>query len=1634
MPQLDKNSRAILDMFANLRADIVSSPSAEDAERLTTLLAAAARTQLAVDSTINNSLFSSAIIEGINRSVSEEELGDLVSLLDAMDADDNEEIGDIVVIRRDARDRLLSNGFLTALSGVVPNERLGPFVGRGGLEIWFDIYLPAQRIEVREQGNPAPAIVFTDARRKLIHTADSKVDIEVGTVWLRGDFFDAGLPTNAYVGIKVVDGSLQLNQSNTINGDIIEIPSALNGRLELKLAPEEIEPAHEGCSSSQARVRPPEKLTIDFNAGVLTVNGTEGAGEVWGQDFHFNNSKGTWQFIERLWTIILAYEVDPNEFDSQAIGDDLVQFDGVGKIIAAGLSLPVIIAPNISILGEAASSAGWMVQLDELMARWYEPDERFHILTSVWLGITVYGAVILAEDIQALTPAVSHIYELWGIRDGDGHRLPWQQRYGSPFFLLYRCHIIEGEQFMVFGDTDVNLDRPVMTTGKAVPTPSRLGVELLQQYDGEIKTTLGALVDSSKRVHQFALRNALVWTSAPVIVYVTGVASGSLSDPQLIDSGQAQLLFGVHGWAPILPDPYVSNAFINFRREFTTQAHGLLLCKIEWETPDETTVSFEGLLGNNVHIGGRTPSKPGSRPLRIRPDNPDVGLTQTEQGRLYASADFEMVSHLAVFEGNEEALEPDETLDERRQRAQEVNRESLEFVNRYVDEVVGQSPQLLLLDVSTNQDLLGVSVGPQRGSNINLASVNVGFPVDNLDVYSRLDAMRVVALPQVQWEPVRTLDIDQDIMTLGWFPTPLASANDGGATHIGTRSQTLRPIVPSDALEGTYRAFEDGQMVGVRTTFPFGLITAIGLQPQAASNRAPDLYELTRPEFPDEDVTGGIQITAIAEGGRDAKGGVSPMFAGRMRQLLNGVDLLSGTALGISVLGSTGDSGGSVETIFNNDMAANPGVPVTRVDLSGYGGTSFSEWNDPFAAFAEAAKVQFRYMIGRTALEVIKVNSVLHPWGIRVTRSVTIERRPGGGIIRRDSGWQAFTPGLFDYRYTDQQRDPNTGAVTSEAFAVADYEFDAGIFEGLFNVRKIRPAPGTEFKRGGDTLVPYYFDADVQLENVNERVASHGILGFLQTEPNGTPANKSTLQALIEAQGPIGGPLNTWMKVGGGNLPFQVQRVEVGLAMDGTNPIFVAAVRGAPALPSTGAWSVVTRPVANIPPDGAAAFPVAEKRGVPIIRRYKVSYPTNTDTFTKPPLSGSTGDYRFAEPADLLKPNNPDDEYALIQTTPTHAFLFPRPYMKAGGSSQLRTTVKPALADILARSTSKSAFPPPENTIELPAGSRHLNVSSSGKLALSAPIVIRAHPKPLQLAGSTGHGTAVNYDNSTLEFILEDDYWQADFTGIEVWSDIIGLKRITGAEMKIVGSSNQRSQIAELRSLILQEIEDIMQYIPFFGQRGIQGPIDLGASNGKHEIKVEAEQSWKVPKKDPLFEANSPVAVSFKLYTKQNTGFDVTSGGAKAEGTLGAKLDAIIPLVSVGAADVFLIVTADVKFSVVSVSGTVTEEKLELLAFAGVGVRGMIGPFNAYAYLGIGFVLVYDIKDDKTKYGGLVALEAAVDVKVVKVKVRAELKGLVYKAGSDTKCDYSGSVKVQVDIFLIISISSSYKYSDTTTL
>ncbi|MBI3279530.1 MAG: hypothetical protein HYZ57_06780, partial [Acidobacteria bacterium] len=147
----------------------------------------------------------------------------LVQDLDAIEAGGDVATDVIAVIRRDEREMLLAGRPVDHLTALLPAERIGPFWTHGGTDIWFDIFLAARQMEVKETGVSAPAMLFTQARPPLARRATTIIDIEPGTVWIRGNLVSASLPSNAYVGIKVAGGSLRLSQHATITDNVIEI-------------------------------------------------------------------------------------------------------------------------------------------------------------------------------------------------------------------------------------------------------------------------------------------------------------------------------------------------------------------------------------------------------------------------------------------------------------------------------------------------------------------------------------------------------------------------------------------------------------------------------------------------------------------------------------------------------------------------------------------------------------------------------------------------------------------------------------------------------------------------------------------------------------------------------------------------------------------------------------------------------------------------------------------------------------------------------------------------------------------------------------------------------------------------------------------------------------------------------------------------------------------------------------------------------------------------------------------------------------------------------------------------------------------------------------------------------------------
>ena len=144
------------------------------------------------------------------------------------------------------------------------------------------------------------------------------------------------------------------------------------------------------------------------------------------------------------------------------------------------------------------------------------------------------------------------------------------------------------------------------------------------------------------------------------------------------------------------------------------------------------------------------------------------------------------------------------------------------------------------------------------------------------------------------------------------------------------------------------------------------------------------------------------------------------MFPGYVIQI-NNILGLGGNPTYASTLGD------SVTRIFNGEFFTSPltynkpedgrGVPVVRIDFSGYGANMFSNWLSPSAEFAATSQARFDVMMGRTAHEVIQVKSILYPWGIRVVRTITLFRVSSGYVYRIDSGWKAESDGKFDFRY-----------------------------------------------------------------------------------------------------------------------------------------------------------------------------------------------------------------------------------------------------------------------------------------------------------------------------------------------------------------------------------------------------------------------------------------------------------------------------------------------------------------------------------------------------------------------------------------------------------------------------------------
>ena len=269
--------------------------------------------------------------------------------------------------------------------------------------------------------------------------------------------------------------------------------------------------------------------------------------------------------------------------------------------------------------------------------------------------------------------------------------------------------------------------------------------------------------------------------------------------------------------------------------------------------------------------------------------------------------------------------------------------------------------------------------------------------------------------------------------------------------------------------------------------------------------------------------------------------------------------------------------------IFNNEFLFDPpqiirqrGVPLSRMDVSGYGASIFSDWLNPKAAIAETSQAKFDVYVGRCASEIVQVKTIMYPGAIKVVRTITLFRSNTGYCYRFDSGWTGDGFSILPITFTSRR------PVAKDA----GYPIHPGVCGGYFEVKNIRETDKILPFIGDDMVFPHdqdiidmngqeipndgrafhyhlqqvYFDAEVEIENpvsgfvskemegqpTKKVVPSKGILGFVQLAPRGLPWSPATFNALLARQGgSIGGPIDCVVDIGGSGQQMRLNRFDV---------------------------------------------------------------------------------------------------------------------------------------------------------------------------------------------------------------------------------------------------------------------------------------------------------------------------------------------------------------------------------------------------------------------------------------------------------------------------------------------------------
>ena len=1235
-------------------------------------------------------------------------------------------------------------------AGAAVDHTIGPFPTVDGRQVWYDFFRIEQLVALYGQDRSDPVLLFKVSLRMHIldvllapvTEAAASYTLPAGSIWIATQLFAPSAPAGRYTGLTIAGGSITLSAHTSVVGGKLTASSGtrITVRLDLRQpAPVEDPASPYGADARAATLHPPAHITFHLTASstgwAAAVESLAAANwNLYGNDAQFTwEPSGTPTYDPSIGRVLFPLLCSSANFSPRQGLSPLFTLSGEAPLTSSSWAIPSS-ALDILHPTAAAGDGGILVRcgagLTGARSGLSVGDLSLHAPTIVLDP----GAITLID--AAATGALSRqTLRLWEDRKNPfGTDVEFGVSSANPF--SFESLASGTEVLLVTVDANLRIDRPVTSTGSAIPVHSSSAtlviavskaLRLLALFDSQLSAhtvpppTPGKPI--SFRPLGIALHNAL-FKVTPVEAFLM---YGLLSEDLLtLTSGAITLRFGVLAYLPALPDPYAANLHglefqfrgDQFRTDSGRQVWMALLCLIQWKPDvvpaDEVTVAFflappPPLTGQIAKVKGTTPTL---QQVLLSSPNETLKTSSTSTAQTLNEPTFRSKTFASRSEGGQNY-------------GPTWDRQLTPF----------QQDTFALLDVSSNADLLGVSFGlassrlnASRATQLPTSSPgNVALQVKGMDVVSSGENVHLFTVPQVSWEPV----INLTPPAIPGDPPfgPNYYADDGDATRVLNNSVRTVALAPVRLTEFITRGLDGSPKFHATALFtlPFGMKSIASLEQQYGSTAG------TRPgtsvnsdlvSFPDE-VTSALHLELNA--GAPLVEGESVMFIGATVQTSNILDS-NGAPTGANTLGS------SVAAIFNDEFFLQPdfpflqrGVPLTRIDLTGYGANCFSNWANPKASIAATSQAKFTIWNGRCAHEVIQVKTILHPYGHQVVRTITLFRTSSGYTYRYDSGWIPLTSGQFDFTYYINKKDSGTGQLKPDPRS-SPYEIHPGLIDGLFNTREIkettdvlpfitqmRIGPGQiqvdEFGQEqpnpgpGDILIPVelqpvFFNADVAVQNPvsgfrtttidgveRKVVASKGILGFVQIAPRGIPISSDVLRELMTRQGTIGGPLDTTLDLGASGQQMRTRGFDISnsFGADGSSIIFAGAVRGTPILPKDGAWSLVQHLAST-----GDVTPVPESLSVPAVRIGKVTRTGDALSIQPDP---TTQLVRVAEAAELLRaPVASTVNYGFLHSTDTQKALFLTPAY-ARNVPKLFSKTPPLFADAFRICNSKGIFP-----------------------------------------------------------------------------------------------------------------------------------------------------------------------------------------------------------------------------------------------------------------------------------------------------------------------------------------------------